>query len=173
VTPGLAEIVVVTALGGLAAFGGGNGLVAVIQHQWVRTGALDPQAFAWVFATSYLFPGPRAGFVVGVGYLLRGLWGAGAALVGVCLPAWVTSAVVHRGLRWVEPAVRSVSVPAAFVVAGLVASAAWDLADSLRPGGVEVAAILVATWLAGARDTEPLWLVLGAAAVGLATAAAR
>jgi chromate transport protein ChrA len=81
--------------------------------------------------------------------------------------------VVHRGLRWVEPAVRSVSVPAAFVVAGLVASAAWDLADSLRPGGVEVAAILVATWLAGARDTEPLWLVLGAAAVGLATAAAR
>ncbi len=133
---------------------------------------MDPQAFAWVFATSYLFPGPRAGFVAGVGYLLRGLPGAAAALVGVTLPACVTSALVHRGLSRVEPAIRSLSLPAAFVVAGLVVAAAWDLADSLHPGWLELAGVAVATYLAGPRDTEPLWLVLGAAVVGLLVAVA-
>lgn len=157
----------VVAFGALAAFGGANGLVAVIQHQWVRTGVLDPQAFAWVFAVSYLFPGPRAGFVAGVGYLLRGLPGAVAALVGVTVPACVTSAVVHRGLRRAESAIQSLSVPAAFVVAGLVGAAAWDLAESLHPGGLELAGIALATYLAGPKDAEPLWLILGAAIAGL------
>jgi chromate transporter len=171
--PGLAEIALVVALGGLAAFGGGNGLVAVIQHQWVRTGVLDPQAFAWVFAVSYLFPGPRAGFVAGVGYLLRGLPGAAAAMLGVALPACLTSAAVHAGLRRVEHAVRAVAVPAAFVVAGLIAAAAWDLADSLRPGWAELALLAAVAALAGPRDVEPLWLVLGAAALGLVVAWVR
>lgn len=85
------------ALGGLAAVGGANGLVAVMQHQWVRTGVVDADAFAWVFAVSYLFPGPRAGFVAGVGYLLRGLPGAAAAVAGVALPACVTSAPCTTG----------------------------------------------------------------------------
>lgn len=171
--PGLAEIVVVVALGGLAAFGGANGLVAVIQHQWVRTGVLDPQAFAWVFAVSYLFPGPRAGFVAGVGYLLRGLPGAAAALLGVALPACLTSAAVHVGLRRVERTVRSVAVPAAFVVAGLIAAAAWDLADSLRPRWEELVVLAAVALLAGPRDVEPLWLVLGTAALGLVAALVR
>ncbi|MCS7234499.1 MAG: chromate transporter [Armatimonadota bacterium] len=170
IPPGLVEILVVVALGGLAAFGGANGLVAVIQHQWVRTGLLDPQAFAWVFAVSYLFPGPRAGFVAGVGYLLRGLPGAGAALVGVMLPACVTSAAIHLWLRRLEGAIRAVAVPAAFVVAGLIAAAAWDLAESLHPGWPEVVAVFAVGWLAGPRDVEPLWLILGAAAVGLLVA---
>ncbi len=140
-----------------------------MQHQWVRTGVLDAEAFAWVFAVSYLFPGPRAGFVAGVGYLLRGLPGAGAALVGVALPACVTSALVHRGLSRVEAVVRSVAQPAAFVVAGLVAAAAWDLADSLHLGGTELLGLAAVAWLAGPRDLEPLWLVLGAAGVGFLT----
>ncbi|MDR7580802.1 MAG: chromate transporter [Armatimonadota bacterium] len=168
--PSLIEILLVTALGGLAAFGGANGLVAVIQHQWVRSGVLDPQAFAWVFASSYLFPGPRAGFVAGVGYLLRGFPGAAAALVGVILPACATSALVHAGLRRLEAGVRSVAAPAAFVVAGLIAAAAWDLAVSLRPGWPELVGLAAAAWLAGPRDVEPLWLVLGAAGAGLLAA---
>jgi chromate transporter len=161
---------VVVALGGLAAVGGANGLVAVMQQQWVRTGVVDAEAFAWVFAVSYLFPGPRAGFVAGVGYLLRGLPGAAAAVAGVALPACVTSALVHHGLSRVEAVVRSVARPAAFVVAGLVAAAAWDLADSLRLGGAELVGLAAITWLAGPKDAEPLWLVLGAAGVGLLVA---
>ncbi len=165
--PALWEIAAVVALGGLAAVGGANGLVAVIQHSWVRTGMVDAEAFSWVFAVSYLFPGPRAGFVAGVGYLLRGLPGAAAALVGVALPACITSALVHHGLSRVEAAVRWVARPAAFVVAGLVAAAAWDLADSLRLSSAELVGLAAVTYLAGPRDVEPLWLVLTAASLGL------
>ncbi|MDR7413382.1 MAG: chromate transporter, partial [Armatimonadota bacterium] len=89
---------------------------------------------------------------------------------GVILPACATSALVHAGLRRLEAGVRSVAAPAAFVVAGLIAAAAWDLADSLRPGWPELVGLVAAAWLAGPRDVEPLWLVLGAAGAGLLAA---
>lgn len=77
---------------------------------------------------------------------------------------------MHHGLSRVDAVVRSVARPAAFVVAGLVAAAAWDLADSLRLGGTELVGLAAITWLAGPKDAEPLWLVLGAAGVGFLAA---
>lgn len=163
----LAEIVGVVALSGLAAFGGGNGLVAVIQNHWVSTGELDAGLFAWIFAVSHLFPGPRAGFAAGVGYYLRGIPGAVAAAIGAMIPACVSSALLSYGMGRVQPVIRGIALPASFVIAGLIAAAAWNLAIPLHLGPAELAAALAVAWLAGPRDVEPLWLILGALGTGL------
>ena len=165
--PSLLEIIAVVAFGGLAAFGGGNGLVAVVQNHWVNTGQLDPTLFAWVFAVSYLFPGPRAGFVAGVGYFLRGIPGAVAAVVGTLIPPCVSSAALHYGMKQVESLIRSIAMPAGFIIAGIIAAAAWNLAVPLHLGWPELAAAGLVAWLAGPRQVEPVWLILGALALGL------
>ena len=165
--PSLLEIVGVVAFSGLAAFGGGNGLVAIIQNHWVNTGQLDPALFAWVFAISHLFPGPRAGFVAGVGYYLRGIPGAVAAVVGAMIPACVSSAALNYGMKQVEAFVRSIATPAGFVIAGIIAAAAWNLARPMQLSWPELAAAGVVAWLVGPREVEPVWLVLAALALGL------
>ena len=80
---GLFEVFLVTALSSLFSIGGGNGPAAVIQDRWVGTGALDPGLFAWALALGYLSPGPKAGFLAGVGYYVHGVTGAVAAIVGI------------------------------------------------------------------------------------------
>ncbi len=156
-----------TALGAVMAVGGGNGIVAVVQNYWVRPGRLDPAAFFWVLSLSYVFPGPRAGFLAGAGYSLAGTPGAVAALVGVMVPACLSAAAVHRGMKRIEPWMRRMMEPAAFVIAGIILAAAWDLAWALRLSWWEAGLLGVGVYLAGPRDVEPVWLVLAAGALGI------
>lgn len=165
---GLAEVLLVVAVSSLFSIGGGNGPLAVIQDRWVATGLLAPPLFAWAIALGHLSPGPKSGFLAGIGYYMAGLPGALAAVLGIVLPTWLACAGVSRSFRRLEPVIRRASLPASFVVAGMIAAAAWDLAGPLEPTIPDMLGIGVAAALVGWRNVEPALVVLGAAGLGLA-----
>jgi chromate transporter len=163
---GLLEIFLVVALSSLFSVGGGNGPVAVIQDRWVGKGLLDPALFSWALALGYLSPGPKAGFVSGVGYYMYGVPGALAAVAGVAVPALAGSAAVSYAYRALEPVIRRITLPASFVVAGMIAAAACDMALPMKLSLPEIGAIGAVALLVGLRNLDPVIVVLGAAATG-------
>jgi chromate transporter len=163
----LAEIVAVVILSCLFSVGGGNGPIAVVQTQWVESGHLDPALYAWVIALSNLTPGPKVGFLAGVGFYLQGLPGAAVALVSIAIPTCLAAAGITHLFARLKPVIMRIRLPAGFVVAGIIAAAAWQLAIPQHLSGPEILAAAVVAVLVGWRNVEPSWLILGAAALGL------
>lgn len=164
---GLLEILGVVLLSCLFSLGGGNGPLAVIHERWVSKGVLDPALFAWAIALGYLSPGPKAAFVSGVGYYLHGVPGAAAAVAGLMIPTWIGSAAVSYGYGKLAPLIKAISLPAGFVIAGMIAAAAWDMGGPMNLGTVEIAAASTVAVAVGWRNLEPVIVVLGAALAGL------
>ncbi len=162
------EIFLFILLSSLLSFGGGNGQIPVIQGRWVETGVLSPRLFSFVLALAYLTPGPKSGFIAGVGYYLGGWPGAVAAMLGLVIPTCIGAGAVSYATNKIERIVELVTPSSGFVLAALIAASAWGIAQPLqfRPGhvaGVVAVAVLV-IW----RQIDPIWLVLGAVAVGTA-----
>ncbi len=162
----LLEIVLMLCLGSMLSIGGGNGFVAIMQSRWVTPGHLDPALFAWVIALGHLTPGPKAGFIAGVGYYLRGLPGALAATLGILIPSCLSSGAVAYGMDRFRPVINRISPPASFVVSGLIAATAWETAVPMSLGVPEVMAVAAVAYLVGRRDMDPVWAVLGAVGFG-------
>lgn len=164
---GFVEIVVVILLSSLFSFGGGNGPVAVIQDRWVGHGLLDPALFAWALALGYLSPGPKAGFLSGIGYYMYGLPGAIAAIVGIAIPTCIGAGAVSYGYRKLERVIKRASLPAAYVVAGMIAAAAWHMVIPMQLNSIEVAGAAGLAVLVAWRNPEPAFVVLGGAVIGI------
>lgn len=163
----LLEILGLFMLASLLGIGGGNGFIPIIQSRWVSAGYLDPGLFAWVIALGHLTPGPKVGFVAGVGYYLRGAAGAATAVISTVIPTVVTCAALSMGMERFRPAIRRIGTPGSFVVAGMIAATGWGMVVPIGPGPLEVAVIAVITYLTGWRDLDPVWVVVGAVGVGL------
>lgn len=164
---GLLEIFLVLLSSAVFSFGGGSGAIPLIQGRWVETGQLAPELFSFSLAITYLAPGPRAGFVAGVGYYLAGLPGAAAAMLGVIVPTVLGAAAVHAALARMQRLLRRLTPSSGFVIAGLIASAAWGTARPLGLLPSEVVAVAAVALLVAWRDVEPLTVVLGALVAGL------
>lgn len=162
------QIFFVMLMAGLAAIGGGSGSLAVAQHAWVETGYLRPELYAWTMALGHVTPGPLSTAVVGMGYYLAGLPGAGAALVGISLPTWAAACLAARGMERFRSLLEPLMRPAPYVVAGLAAATAVSVALPLRLAVHEAAAVAAVTWLVGWRSVDPVWIVAGAVCVGAA-----
>lgn len=160
------EVFILFVTSSFFSIGGGNGPLVIIQNHWVSMGRLDPAMVAWALAVSYLTPGPKVGFVAGIGYYLTGLWGALAAFLGMSLPTLVGTAGVSYGLNKIKPFIQRITPPAGFVVAGLIAAAGWNMAAPLQLNGFEIAAAAIVTYLVGWKEIEPLWIVLSALGIG-------
>ncbi|HEY4074139.1 MAG TPA: chromate transporter [Herbaspirillum sp.] len=166
-TVGLAQIFIVVFLSSLFSIGGGNGATAVIQDRWVGHGLLDAGLFSWSIALSYLSPGPKCGFLAAVGYYMYGVPGACAAILGIAIPTCFGAAAVSYAFRKIEPVIKFIALPACFVVAGMIAAAAWDMAAPMHLNAYEIAAIVAIAVLVGWRNLDPVIVVLGSAAAGL------
>lgn len=164
---GVLEILLLMLLSALFSFGGGSGQIPLIQGRWVETGQLAPELFSFALAITYLAPGPRAGFVAGVGFYLAGLPGAAAAMLGVILPTVVGAAGVGAALGRMQGILRRLKPSSGFVIAGLIASAAWGTARPLGLVPLELVGVAVVAALVAWRDVEPLKVVLAALAAGL------
>lgn len=164
--PGLTEVLLVVAFSSLFSIGGGNGPLAIIQDRWVATGLLAPPLFAWAIALGHLSPGPKSGFLAGIGYYMAGWPGALAAVLGIVLPTWLACAGVSRSFRRLEPVIRRIGLPATFVVAGMIAAAAWDLARPMELTVPEMLGAGLVTVLIAWRNVEPALVVLAAAGLG-------
>lgn len=163
---GLVEIFAFIALSSLFSLGGGNGQIPVIQGQWVEPGVLSPSAFSFALAITHLTPGPRAGFIAGIGFYLAGLPGAVVAVAGLVLPTCLGAAGVSLAARRVRAVVGLLRPSSGFVLAALIAAAAWGTAEPLGLRAAEVGAVVVVATAVAWRDLDPRWLMLGAIAVG-------
>jgi chromate transporter len=166
-TVGVVEILLLMLFSALFSFGGGSGQIPLIQGRWVETGQLAPELFSFSLAVTYLAPGPRAGFVAGVGYYLAGFSGAAAAMLGILVPTVVGAAAVSAALGRMQRILRRLKPSSGFVIAGLIASAAWGTARPLGLVPVEVLAVAGVAVLVAWRDVEPLKVVVAALAAGL------
>ena len=163
---GVVEIFAVMVLSALFSFGGGSGQIPVIQGRWVEPGLLAPELFSFALAITYLAPGPRAGFIAGIGYYLAGLPGAAAAMLGLILPTCLGAGAVILALNRMEKVVALVQPSSGYVIGGLIAAAAWGTAVPLALGFVEVVAAGLVAAMVAFRNTDPVWIIVGAIAVG-------
>ena len=164
---GLLEILLLVLFSALFSFGGGSGQIPLIQGRWVETGQLAPELFSFSLAITYLAPGPRAGFLAGVGYYLAGVPGAAVAVLGILVPTVLGAAAVGAALGRMRRILRRLQPSSGFVIAGLIASAAWGTARPLDLLPAEVLAVAAVAVVVAWRDVEPLKVVLAALAVGL------
>jgi chromate transporter len=164
---GVLEIFLLMLVSAAFSFGGGNGQIPLIQGRWVEPGHLAPELFTFSLAVTYLGPGPRAGFLAGVGYYLAGLPGAGAAVLGIVVPTVLGAGAVDVALSRMEWILRRIAPSSGYVIAGLVVAAAWGTAVPLGLLPVEWVAVAVVAAVVVRWDVDPLVLVLGAVALGL------
>lgn len=164
---GLTEVFLVILVSTLFSIGGGNGPLAVIQDSWVSPGLLDPGLFAWAIALGHLTPGPSAGFLAGVGYYMYGIPGALAACAGVVVPTSIGAAAVTHWFGKLQPLIKRISLPAGFVVAGMITAAAVDMAIPMGLTPLEIAGVGLVGILVGWRKVPAAGVVLGSAALGL------
>lgn len=163
---GLLEVFLVVATSTLFSIGGGNGPIAFMQDRWVTPGLLEPASFAWAIALGHLTPGPNAGFLAAIGYYMYGIPGAIVAAVAVIVPAAVGAAAVTIWFAKLQRIIRLISLPAGFVVAGMIAAAAWQLARPMQLSWPELAGVCLATLLIAWRNISPVLVVLGSGGVG-------
>jgi len=142
----------------------------VVRHDFVeaRHVLTDRQLNAAV-AVGRTTPGPYGLYVVSVGYFAGGWAGACAGFAAVVTPALLIIPILrYLGRRADRPRVKSAIQAVMFAAAGLVADAAIPLARDALTGwpAVGIAAAGFLFLVITRRDT--LWVMLGAAAVGLA-----
>ncbi len=164
-------------------WGGGPASLALMQREVTAAGWVSPTEFADAVALGNALPGPIAPQVSAfVGYKLAGTPGAVAAAAGTVLPTTVlmlVMVVLFFGVkenRFVAAMLRAVRP----VVVGLLLWTAYDMARAvLGAGKVGWVAALSARWDSVAlalvsfvvltfTAINPIWVILGAAAVGLA-----
>jgi chromate transporter len=159
------------ALLSLLAFGGANAVVpemhriAVERHGWMSSAE-----FADLFALAQAAPGPNMMIVTLIGLRAAGVGGALAATAAMCLPSCVLTFVVARLVdRFRDSPWRAVLQDGlAPVTVGLVLGSGWVLTRAADQTPVAYALTALAVlWMLRTR-LSPLWLLAGAAALGIA-----
>jgi chromate transporter len=163
--------------------GGGPASLALMQREVTAAGWVSSTEFADAVALGNALPGPIAPQVSAyVGYKLAGTPGAVAAAGGTVLPTtalMLVMVVLFFGVkenRFVAAMLRAVRP----VVVGLLLWTAYDMGRSvLGAGKTGWAAALATRWDSAAlalvsfavltfTTVNPIWVILGAAAIGLA-----
>lgn len=133
----------------LVAFGGGQAIVADIQHQTVSVhGWLSGQQFTDVFAISRAAPGPSTLIVALIGWQVAGFWGALVGILAIFIPSSVLVYALgswwlrHRGSAWTVAVERGLApVAVGLIFAGALAVMQAAQVDALRLGTVLVAGL--------------------------------
>ena len=89
-------------------------------------------------------------------------------MLGIVLPTCIGAAAVNAGLDRMQHVVRTLTPSSRFVIAGLIAAAAWGTARPLDLLAIEALAVAGVTVFVAWRDVEPLKVVLAATAAGVA-----
>ena len=153
----------------LTTFSGMSSLPLVRADFVVRHRVLTDQQLSRAVAVSRMAPGPNGLYLVSVGYAVAGLPGATAAFVALVTPAFLIIVFLKfLGHNAEHPAAQRITQAVTLASAGLIATALIPLARSSIDGpfslGVSIASFLV---LIG-TSIDTLWVVLIAAAAGLA-----
>ena len=170
--PSLAEISRVFVRYGNFTLGGGSATTAVIYGEIVdRRRWVDDGKFALSFALGRLTPGTNLlAFCTGIGWLLRGMPGALAALLAASIPcAVIAVAVTALFARVEESAVAQAALQGAVAAAvGITIKTCWTIAGPYFRGTtrLQVAAIAGAAFVVHVAGLPAIEILLLAAAVG-------
>ncbi len=172
----LATLFAQFALISLLAFGGGQAVlplmerVSIAQHAWTT-----PEAFTSGVGFGYLIPGPVMTVATFIGFQAGGVWGALAATLGMFSAPAALAALAAAGAqrlarnRWMGAFGRG----AAPAVIGLLVATAWNLARASVTSASTLVIALAALFLTARTKISPVWLLLGAAVLGVATSRVR
>jgi chromate transporter len=167
----------------LFSWGGGPASLALMQREVTAAGWVSSTEFADAVALGNALPGPIAPQVSAyVGYKLAGTPGAVAAAAGTVFPTTVLMLVMVvlffgvRENRFVAAMLRAVRP----VVVGLLLWTAYDMGRAVMGAGTtgwvgalaarwdSVALALASFAVLTFTAVNPVWVILGAAAIGLA-----
>ncbi|MES2461555.1 MAG: chromate transporter, partial [Armatimonadota bacterium] len=153
----------------LLAFGGGQAVLPLIERESValRHWSTTPEFIAGV-GFGYLIPGPVTTMAAFIGYMAGGLPGGLAATLGMFLAPTILAASAAAGVsrlaqnRWIK----AFGAGAAPAVVGLLGATLWSVFQHAVTSW-PLALIAILSLLLTARTAiQPLWLLLGGAAVG-------
>ena len=155
---------------GAFTFGGGYAMIPLIEREVIdRRAWVARQEFLDLLTLAQSVPGPISlNTAVFVGYRMRGLRGATAALAGTVLPSFVIILLIALCFADVR---QNPVVDAAFkgmrpAVVALIIGPVVSLARGMRwPMYVVIAAAALAIWGLG---WSPIYVLAGAAAAGIA-----
>lgn len=158
----------------LLAFGGGQSALPLIERVSVaQRGWLTTEAFTSGVGFGYMAPGPVTITATFVGYQAGGVVGALAATLGMFVAPTLLSALAAAGMqrlarsRWVK----AFGAGAAPAVVGLLGATAWNLARHSVTSWPLALLALLALLVAARTKTQPIWILLGGAALGWAASA--
>jgi chromate transporter len=171
--PSLANIFWLFAKAGAFVFGSGLAIVPFLYGELVQTHAwLNDREFLDAVAVAMITPGPVVITVAFIGYLVAGTWGMTVAAVAVFMPVYLFVVLPapyfrkHRNQPVVKGFVDGVSAAAT----GAIAGAAYVIATrAIVDWPTALVALLSFVILARWKISE-LWVIAGAAAVGLGVA---
>ena len=137
IEPTIPRLLMVFLRVGAFTFGGGYAMVPLIRQELVRRGWLSEEEFSELLGLAQGAPGPIAvNTAVYTGLALKGLAGAGTAVLGVTLPSFLVIlaiAMFMPGFRE-YPLVASAFYGLRPAVVALIASAAFQVGRRVLPG---------------------------------------
>lgn len=154
---------------GAFTFGGGYAMISIIEHEVIdRRRWIERGDFLDLLTLAQSAPGPISlNTAVFIGYRLRGLRGAAAAILGAVLPSFVIIllvAILFADVRhnpWVDAAFRGMR-PA---VVALIVAPVFKLARGMHVAlYLVIAGSALAVWWLG---LSPIYLLTAAAIVGM------
>lgn len=152
----------------LLSFGGGQAIIADMQHQTVAVhGWLTDGQFVDLFAVSRAAPGPTTLIAALIGWQVAGFAGALAAAVAMYVPS---SLIVYAATRWWNrragtPWREALERGLAPVAVGLIFAGAYTVTRAARLDWVGFATLGTALALLLATRISPYTLMGGAAAL--------
>jgi chromate transporter len=155
----------------LVAIGGINAILPEIHRVVVDVeGWMTSAQFVELFALAQLAPGPNAMIVALVGWKVAGVVGAMVATAAVCGPSSVACYIAWQWAdRLREAPLRGVIQRALAPIAiGLIMASGYTLALGADRSLGALALTLLATAALGFPRVNPVWVLLAAAAVGIA-----
>ncbi len=161
---------------GALTFGGGFVMIPLLEAELVQARHwLTPQAFADAMALGQVTPGPVVITATFVGYVLAGLAGALASTAAVFLPSFAMVLAVSSSMERFRTAlgVQAFLTGVQPAVVGLMVAATISLARNGLESWVGVALAVIAFALLARWRLNPVWVVIGAATLGLVESALR
>ncbi|HUZ67816.1 MAG TPA: chromate transporter [Beijerinckiaceae bacterium] len=133
----------------LLSIGGGQAIIADIQHQTVGHGWLTDSQFTDLFAISRAAPGPSTLIAALIGYQVAGLLGAILATLAIYIPS---SAIVYAASSWWQrhpgsPLKSAIERGLAPVAVGLIFAGALAVMEAAHAGPLAIATAAVCTAL--------------------------
>jgi len=158
----------------LTSFSGLTSLPMVRNDLVVRYRVLTDRELNTALVAGNTGPGPNGLYLVSVGYFVAGIPGAVAGWLALVTPAFLIIPMLRRlGRRAEQPAVRSSIQAVTLAAAGLIISSTVPLARDAITSLLAVAVALGSFLLLTATRLDTLWVIAGAAAIGLSMSVFR